>query len=264
MRFTKVATFMAFGTIATAAAGLANAADLAARPYTKAPPVPMAVYSWTGCYVGGNVGGGSDRQTYTNVNPNRLPNFDLGSERNTGVIGGGQIGCDYQAGNFVFGAQGMIDATDLRGSNRVVPAPGDPQFPNIFDLSARTSWIATATARIGYTVTPQTLLYVKGGGAWSRSSLDYTITGMGVATFTGSETRSGWIVGGGVEYLLAPNWSVFAEYNHMDFGTSILATQGIGADAGFSEPIRIGHRIDAGMVGVNYRFGGPGPVVAKY
>lgn len=50
----------------------------------------------------------------------------------------------------------------------------------------------------------------------------------------------------------------------MDFGTSTLATQGIGGAAGFSEPIRIGHRIDAGMVGVNYRFGGTGPVVAKY
>jgi outer membrane immunogenic protein len=260
----QFARLLIFAGLAASVAGVASAADLATPPYAKAPPAPVAVYSWTGCYVGANVGGGSDRQSYTNINPARLPNFDLGSERNTGVIGGGQIGCDYQAGNFVFGAQGMVDATDFRGTNHVVPGPVDRQFPNIFDLSARTSWIATATARIGYTVTPQMLIYVKGGGAWSRSSLDYTITGMGVATYTASETRSGWIVGGGIEYMLAPNWSVFAEYNHLDFGTGTLSTQGVGAAAGSPpEPIRIDHRIDVGMIGVNYRFGG-GPIVAKY
>ena len=107
----------------------------------------------------------------------------------------------------------------------MVPGPTDSQFPNIFDLSSRTSWIATATARLGYAVQPQLLLYAKGGAAWERSSLDYTITGMGVANFSGSELRTGWTVGGGLEYLIAPSWSVFAEYNHMDFGTDTLATQ---------------------------------------
>ena len=75
---------------------------------------------------------------------------------------------------------------------------------------------------------------------------------MGVANYTGGETRSGWVIGGGLEYLIAPNWSVFAEYNHMDFGTQTLNTQ----DAfGFIEPIRVSRRIDTAMVGVNFRFG---------
>jgi outer membrane immunogenic protein len=245
------AAVLAFG-LATASA---QAADLAARPYSKAPIASAPVYGWTGCYVGGNVGGGWDRQDYLNVNPQRLPNFDLGAERNSGVIGGGQVGCDYQAGAWVFGAQGMFDATDIKGSNHVVPGPADPQFPNIFDLRARTSWLATATARVGYTVVPEALLYVKGGAAWTRGSLGYTITGQGVDTYTGAETRSGWVVGGGLEYLFAPNWSGFVEYNHIDFGTRTLNT----ADpSGFIEPIRVNRRIDTAMIGVNYRFGGWG------
>src|ERR1700712_4995702 len=121
----------------------AQGADLAPRSYTKAPVAVAPIYSWTGCYVGGNVGGGWDRQSYTNVNPQRLPNFDLGSERNSGVVGGGQVGCDYQVGSWVVGAQGMFEAANLRGTNHVVPGPTDPQFPNIFDLSARTSWVTT-------------------------------------------------------------------------------------------------------------------------
>jgi outer membrane immunogenic protein len=241
----------------TISATSAQAADIAARPYTKAPPIATApIYSWTGCYIGGNVGGGWDRQHYTNVNPFRTPNFDLGSERNSGVIGGGQVGCDYQVGSWVFGAQGMFEAADLRGSNHVVPGPADSQFPNVFDLSARTSWVTTATARLGYTIVPQALLYVKGGAAWTHGSLDYTITGQGVATFTGGETRSGWVIGGGLEYLFTPNWSVFAEYNHMDFGSQTLNTQDIvTTNDSRPEPIRISRRIDIVMVGANFRFG---------
>ena len=244
--------FMAIAAVALAvSATTAQGADLGARTYAKAPMAAAPIYAWTGCYVGGNVGGGWDRQDYTNVNPRRLPNFDLGAERNSGVVGGGQVGCDYQAGSWVFGAQGMFEAAGLRGSNRAVPGPADPQFPNVFDLSARTSWVTTATLRVGYAVVPQALLYVKGGAAWTHGNLDYTITGMGVANYTGGETRSGWVIGGGLEYLFAPNWSVFAEYNHMDFGTQTLNT----LDAfGFIEPIRVSRRIDTAMAGVNFRF----------
>jgi outer membrane immunogenic protein len=238
---------------------LAFAADLPAGTIvTKAPAAALA-YRWTGCYLGANVGGGVDHENFTNVNPNRLPNFDLGSQRAAGAIGGGQIGCDYQAGNWVFGGQVMAVAAGLHGSNHVVPNPGDPQFPNIFDLSSRISSLATATARLGYAIQPQTLLYARGGGAWMRSNLDYTITGMGMTfPFSAAQSRAGWTVGGGIEFLVAPNWSLFAEYNHMDFGTDTLNTQGLGVAAGSPpEPIRVSHRIDTATFGVNYRFGSP-------
>ena len=240
----------------TAGAGSATAADLPARTYTKVPAM-APVYSWTGCYIGANVGAGSDRETFTNVNPNRLPNFDLGSEHATGAMGGGQIGCDYQVGNWVFGAQGTLDATDFKGSNHVVPGPNDRQFPNVFDLSSRISWITTATARLGYAIQPQLLLYARGGAAWMRSDLNYSVTAMGITnTYTGAETRTGWTAGAGLEYLMAANWSIFAEYSHMDFGSSTLNTT-LSTDPS-PEPIRISHRIDTVMLGLNYRIGSPG------
>ena len=242
--------------VACVASGPSGAADLPTSMSMKAP-VMAPIYSWTGCYIGANAGGGSDREGFTNVNPNRLPNFDLGSQDAGGALGGGQIGCDYQAGNWVVGAQGMFDATDFKGSNHVVPAFGDPQFPNVFDLGSRVSWLATATARIGYAVQPQLLVYAKGGAAWIRSDLKYAITGMGITnTYSGSETRTGWTVGAGLEYLIAANWSVFAEYSHMDFGSSTLNTTFILDPS--PEPIRIGHRVDTVMFGLNYRIGSPG------
>jgi len=224
-------------------------------------PAMAPVYSWTGCYIGANAGAGSDRESFTDVNPNLAltgrPNIDLGSERATGAMGGGQIGCDYQAGNWVIGAQGLFDATDFKGSNHVVPGPGDPQFPDVFDVSSRVSWLATATARIGYAIQPQLLLYARGGAAWMRSDLNFSITAMGLTnTYTGAETRAGWTAGAGLEYLIAANWSVFAEYSHMDFGTGTLDTTLITAPP--PEPIRISYRIDTVMLGLNYRIGSPG------
>jgi outer membrane immunogenic protein len=157
----------------------------------------------------------------------------------------------------VIGAQGLFDATDFKDSNHVVPGFGDPQFPNVFDLSSRVSWLATATARIGYAVQPQLLVYARGGAAWMRSDLKYAITGMGVTdTYAAAETRTGWTVGAGLEYLIAANWSVFAEYSHMDFGSSTLNTTFILDPS--PEPIRISHRIDTVMLGLNYRIGSPG------
>ena len=103
--------------IAIAAAALimgsmsASAADLAARPYTKAPPAPVVVYNWTGCYIGGNVGGGWAKTDQTRVTRLGVPAVaDYGSSEGSDFIGGAQIGCDYQfANNWAVGIQGMYD-----------------------------------------------------------------------------------------------------------------------------------------------------------
>src|ERR1700704_5986411 len=109
--------------IAMAAAVPALAADMAPR-YSKAPMAPpVIVYNWTGCYIGGNVGGGRGPALPTQ-NPQGggagiVPNNNFGvSDGNGSVIGGGQIGCDYQfAGNWVVGIQGMADFGDIRSSH---------------------------------------------------------------------------------------------------------------------------------------------------
>jgi outer membrane immunogenic protein len=251
---------LAIALVAGVANGPSGAADLSPRISMKAAAM-APIYTWTGCYIGANAGAGSDRESFTDVDPRLAltlrPYIDLGSERATGAMGGGQIGCDYQAGNWVVGAQGMFDATDFKGRNHVVPGPGDPQFGDIYDLSSRVSWVATATARIGYVVQPQLLVYAKGGAAWMRSDLNYSITAMGLTnTYTGAETRTGWTAGAGLEYLIATNWSVFAEYSHMDFGSGTLSTT-LSTDPS-PVPIRISHRIDTVMLGLNYRIGSPG------
>jgi outer membrane immunogenic protein len=224
---------------------------------TKAPTATIA-YRWTGCYLGANVGAASGRAAFFDATPPNPTGLDHGVAHATGALGGGQIGCDYQAGNWVFGLQGMVEAANLNGTSHFVPGPADPQSPNILDMRSRVSSLATATARLGYAVQPQILIYAKGGGAWMRSSIDYMITGMGLTfPFAGSETRTGWTVGGGAEFLIAPNWSVFAEYNYIDFGSKTPTLQGNGITAGATVPIQINHRIDTAMFGVNYRFGSP-------
>jgi outer membrane immunogenic protein len=195
----------------------ATAADIPPRAYTKAPIVSAEVDSWTGCHVGGNIGAGSARTSYRTNDPTQgtFDGTSLGSNNGSGVIGGGQLGCDYQNGNWVFGGQGMFDGAELTGAH------ADPV--NAFPLTwtSTISWLATATARLGYAVTPHSLLYIRGGAAWARTHDDRTGPAANIAlSFTTPDhTDAGWTVGGGFEYVLSRNWSLFAEYNYVDLGT---------------------------------------------
>ncbi len=149
--------------LALAALGSAGAlaADLPQRPAYKAAPVMVVPPpTWTGCYVGGNIGAAWGRSDVTAVNTGAGVSWT-----NTGVIGGGQIGCDYEfAGGFVIGARDMFDGTSLNSSGTFgAPLAG-------FTANTNTSWVNTLTARIGYAVQPNWLLYFQGGGAWTRTN----------------------------------------------------------------------------------------------
>jgi outer membrane immunogenic protein len=232
-------------------AGSATAADLGARaPAPYQPPLPPPpLFSWTGCYIGGNIGGGWASHSSNDVTGavTGVIGADLGSHTASGFIGGGQIGCDYQAGVWVFGIQGMFDGSGMQGSN--TDATG------LFVVNSNIPWLATVTGRIGVTAAPTVLVYAKGGGAWVRDN--YTVTAVpGIALGSASSTPSGWTVGGGVEWAFAGNWTAFAEYNYLDFGTpGVNFTPAVGA-ATF--PINIKQNINSFMVGINYRFGAIG------
>lgn len=226
----------------------ALAADMAVKMRVKAPPAP--IYGWTGCYIGGN-GGGAWQHNHT-VDITAAPPLDTGTDNASGVVGGGQIGCDYQfANNWLVGIQDMLDATRLNGSH-IYPGSGTEV------LTTQTRWIDTLTGRLGYSVTPQTLLYLKGGGAWAR--INYTdadpvrrVPYIGNANVT----RSGWTLGGGAEYALMRNWSVFAEYNYIDLGNrNVSLTYNCGGGCGFPNPYtyKISHNISELLLGINYRF----------
>ena len=114
-------------------------------------------------------------------------------------------------------------------------------------------WFDTLTGRIGYAVAPTWLLYFQGGAAWAHTSTDITFDGVQFGQT--SNTRSGWTVGGGVEWMFAPHWSAFLEGNYMDFGSSdesaIRPLLPVPAGCAFNAKATEA----TVLVGVNYRFG---------
>ncbi|OJY13872.1 MAG: hypothetical protein BGP05_07995 [Rhizobiales bacterium 62-47] len=174
------------GTVALVALGLAvpaNAADLGARQYTKAPvAIPAPIYNWTGFYIGGHIGG-SFRGDDNNL---------LGGSSDGTFLGGVQAGYDYQfAPNWVMGLEANYSFKDTNSN-----------FAN--------RGLGSVTGRLGYTWGPA-LLYVKGGYGWADSRFSNG--------FGGNGGRDGYTVGGGLEYLFTQNWSGKIEYQYYDFGT---------------------------------------------
>jgi outer membrane immunogenic protein len=238
------------GIIAAAAlaAAPAVAADLRARPAPvyKAAPLPPPVFSWTGCYLGGNVGGAWAYKKFSDPLGTYTPFFagqDLGDQSAEGFVGGGQVGCDYQVGTWVIGGQGMFNWGDLSGSN---------VQPNALVVNqTKIPWMTTATGRIGFTGTPNLLIYMKGGGAWVRD--DYSSASGGVLLASASVSRSGWTAGGGFEQAFPGGFSWFAEYNYMNFGTS-TPTFATNVGPAFTFPIDVRQDMHMIVVGLNYRF----------
>jgi outer membrane immunogenic protein len=182
------------------------------------------------------------------------PENILSGHRVSGAVGGGQAGCDYQFGRWVVGLQGAGEAANLKGSHL-------SPFLDFFNTSI--PWLATATVRFGYTFTPNLLLYVNGGAAWARDHETKVDFVTGLLEGTADTTRQGWVVGAGGEYLITSNWSVFAEYNYMDFGRrqTMYITPDI-PPAFF--PLDIKQQVQTVRVGVNVRFNpfGPGAMFA--
>lgn len=240
-------------------AGPATAADMAVKAPVYRPP-PVYVYNWTGCFIGGNVGGlwlkkdyaltsiGTFFGTFDFTTP-----VDLGGHDASSWVGGVQVGCDYQVPGtgFVFGIQADYDWTDANASH-VDPAT------LLTTLDSRTKSLASVTGRIGY-AWDRFLAYVKGGGAWERDDYGWFVTALPALGISASETRSGWTVGIGAEYAFTDWISGFVEYDYYDFGTRSVAFP---ADlVTFNVDIR--ERKNVAKIGLNLRFGS-GPVVARY
>jgi outer membrane immunogenic protein len=118
---------------------------------------------------------------------------------------------------------------------------------------------------LGYLFVPQVLGYVKGGGAWTNTSTQLfgTIPTTFLSEFASSD-RTGWTIGGGVEWMFAPHWSVFAEYNYMDFGRQDIAFTAGPGTIGLPSVNSTHLTMQTALVGVNYKFNWAQPVVAKY
>lgn len=207
----------------------ALAADLPVKAPVKAPVV--AAYNWTGCYFGGNVGYSWGR-TQGDVNvPNLDTIFSLTdlfpfSLHPKGVIGGGQIGCNWQNNVWVLGLE-----TDFQGSaEKDTTNFSSFAFGEGFNQSieAKIEWFGTARGRVGYLITPTLMLYGTGGLAYGKTTFTDNVVqnlfGGGITSATslsGSKTRVGWTLGGGAEGALFNwnDWTWKVEYLYVNLGS---------------------------------------------
>jgi len=247
------------GTVALVAfAAPAAAADLAARPYTKAPPMIAAVYDWSGFYIGVNGGWGSSRKCWDSVTAAGAFVFAEGCHDATGGTAGGQVGYRWQTGAWVFGLEGQGNWADFKGDNINLGFGG---FRNQSKIDA----FGLFTGQVGYAAN-NVLFYVKGGAAVVADR--FRVSGVGIpveVANSGDDTRWGGTVGVGLEYGFAPNWSAAVEYDHlfMQDRTYNLLNNGVAGVAGtVFDTARIRQDVDLVTVRVNYRWGGP--VIAKY
>jgi len=248
-------TLLGAASLIALGAASASAADLPARPYTKAPAMVAAIYDWSGFYIGFNGGGASSREclTITSVAGNPvLPNSE-GCHNATGGLVGGQVGYRWQSASWVFGVEGQGDWANLKGSN----ASATALIP--YTNQTKVEAIGLLTGQVGYAWN-NVLLYVKGGAAVTDNKYSSFFTASGVQFNSASDTRWGGAVGTGLEMSFAPDWSVAVEYDHLFMGKTSVAFPATGNAVGRSD--NIGQDVDMGTVHVNYRWGGP--VIAKY
>jgi outer membrane immunogenic protein len=245
-------------TVAIAAlAGQAFAADLPARKEAPVYVAPAPIYNWTGFYLGVDIGG-----SWGNANlwvPGNYGNSFSHNASNDGVIGGGFIGYNYQINNFVLGLQGEFDGTG-NGNSRYTSPVG--YYSDVYQTSFNQDWIASIDGRLGYSAPSwdRFLVYAIGGVAWSQQSADLTnlTTGYGVSR---SNTRTGYDVGGGLEYAFTNNWTGRIEYRYYNFGSNNTVWNDGILNGAFYRTTLTDNVV---RVGLAYKFGAPEPVVAKY
>jgi outer membrane immunogenic protein len=237
--------FITASLVALGAAAPAFAADLAARPYTKAPPMMMAAYDWSGFYIGLNGGGATSHNCWTLVG-----GASEGCHDATGGTVGGQIGYRWQQGPVVFGVEAQGNWADFSGDNvSTVFAPDR----NRTKIDA----FGLFTGQIGYAWN-NVLLYAKGGAAVTDNKYDLISGTTGAVLASTSNSRWGGTIGVGLEYGFAPNWSFGVEYDHLFMDRQNVTF----VNPAFTQTDSIKQDVDLFTARINYKFGGP--VVAKY
>jgi outer membrane immunogenic protein len=226
-------------------ASIASAADMPVKaPVYKAAPVAM--YNWSGFYIGANGGWGSSSKCWDYAGTAAVPlatYLSEGCHNATGGMIGGQIGYNWQVASWVFGLEAQFDWANLKGSN---VSAAFPTFTN----QSKIDGLGLFTGRIGYAWN-NAMLYAKGGAAVANDKYNYYPTATGIDTGTASETRWGGVVGVGLEYGFTPNWSVAIEYDHLFLGSRTIT---------FASPTTtvdsISQKVDMVTARINYRFGG--------
>jgi outer membrane immunogenic protein len=230
---------------------IASAADLPTVP-PIAPLSAPSFFSFTGFYVGGNLGG-----AWTQANTSDTI-FALNFERNgNGVfIGGGQAGFNYQFGYALVGIEGDFDwiAKNNSDDNILIGPLG-----NSLQLTSDNKWISTLAARFGFVLESSLLVYGKAGAGWVGNN-GFTLTDLTTGqSFTGlnSSTSTGWLGGVGFEWAFAPSWTVKLEYDYLGINSRTFTVNGAALPALTGDTFAVANRnVQMGKVGVNYLFNG--------
>jgi outer membrane immunogenic protein len=189
--------------------GGAYSADLPARQAPPLLPVALPVFTWTGFYIGAQVGAAWQQDRLEEIDVCTPGCVDRATGRSTGIIGGGHVGFNWQAGAVVYGLEGDFEGTDLHHST-VYPLSAPDRF------SSNIRWQSSVRGRLGYAF-DRVLIYGTGGVAFADIRHRY-YEATAPASQSFSDTRTGWTAGGGVEYALGGNWSTRVEYRYTDFG----------------------------------------------
>ena len=240
---------VALGLAAMAVAVPAYAADLPVAPaYNPPAPLPPAIYDWTGFYVGGNVGAGLLSENMTQSAPGALTPVSPFHPSVVGLVGGAQVGADYQFSALVVGAQASWSASYINGQNTQNTTTAGTQER----MTSEPTWFASVTGRVGYAANTL-LFYVKGGGAWMHINhvQDVLLAGATTSSQSISDTRSGFVAGVGLEYAMTENLSALFEYDFYDFGSK---TEPFSPALGGATPLSIRSDLHTLTVGLNYRF----------
>jgi outer membrane immunogenic protein len=209
----------------------ASAADLPSRSTVPAPPLLLPTFTWTGLYVGAELGWG---QTRMELSPGAAIGgatavTSLPTLEKNGLAGGLLAGYNYQIGQLVVGAE--LDGEFLvTGKDRYTSVTGDV-------ITAHTDWVGSARARLGYAF-DRVLVYAAGGLAFAAPNS--TVTGTGYSYGAGDDVRWGWTLGAGVEYAFTNSWIAGVEYRYAEYDshtyTYPVGTGGLGI-VGFKEQL---------------------------
>lgn len=228
----------------------ASAADMAARPYTKAPMAVAAVYSWTGFYIGADVGYGWGRSTGTLTNVAGLFPAPYSLDP-SGVLGGGFVGFNYQVSNVVFGVEADWQASDLNQGGNFLDG-GVPTY----GIRTKVQDYGSVRGRLGLAF-DRWMVFGTAGYAWGSWDTSYAFIGSAPFVTSSVSSNGGWTAGGGVEYAFADNWLGRVEYRYTDLGRA-------GFISAATNSAEAGNRVTINDVraGIAYKFGGPG--ISKY
>jgi outer membrane immunogenic protein len=219
-------------------------------PFGIFPPLPpVSAWSWTGCYIGANLGGAWDK--ISDIRTGKLGRSfapqDYGSDKGRAFVTGDQAGCDYQGGKWVVGVEGQYDWGKINSSHVIPPFPA-------FSYNTTLSNFATLTGRAGYAVLPQALFYGKAGSAWTRDNLTVTNPAGSYLSEFANVNFTGWTVGSGLEWLVLPAVSLFAEYDYIDFHSKSVAFTAGPRTIGVPDVITHSQKnVETFLVGANVR-----------